>query len=113
MPDKRNWNGVVAVIENCHAESCGVAPKLFSGDYQYFSTFQNQYGEQWVFFRKEDGTCWLRGGDAGWDNVYEVEHGTAQDLVLAKDEAKFVMASWMAATWPRQKGKQGGDDDAG
>lgn len=98
MPDKRNWNGIVAVIENYHVENCGVAPKLFSGDYPYFSTFQNQHGEQWIFFRKEDGTCWLRGGDAGWDNVHEVVHGTANSLVLSKDEAKFVMASWMAAT---------------
>lgn len=88
------------IMENKHVESCGIPPviKNEKSD-QYFSYFENEHGEQWVFvYDPEIKKAELRGGDAGWDNVFIVENGQAKELVLNLNEKEWLQACWKSAT---------------
>ncbi|KKN21921.1 hypothetical protein LCGC14_0920510 [marine sediment metagenome] len=93
---------VVAVIQNNHAASCGEPPNYNSNDFEYFSVFQNNYGEQMVFMREKQedglGECHVRLGDNQWTNMSTVVDGKAVGLIVNGPEAMFIKACWDAAT---------------
>ena len=88
------------VMHNRHVVSCGVPPVLNNEKSdRYFGYFENRYGEQWVFtYDPESNTGELRGGDAEWENVYKVQDGQAEGLVLNSEEKMWLAACWKAAT---------------
>jgi len=88
------------VMQNVHSPSCGTPPTMTNATSgKYFGYFENEHGEQWTFiFDRAEKTAELRGGDAGWENVYRVEDGRASDLVLSAKEARWLQACWEAAT---------------
>jgi len=89
------------VMRNQHAPGCG-EPPVFSNEVpgRYHGYFENAYGEQWVFvYDQTMKTGELRGGDAGWAQVYEVGNGQAEPrLVLQQEESEWLRACWRAAT---------------
>jgi hypothetical protein len=92
------------VIYNVHVAGCGEPPSyvIRSDTPGYHCYYENRYGEQWVFmydYETETGT--LRGGDAGWNNVYQVVDGRVDPmkLTLDKEEQLWVRICWMTATW--------------
>jgi len=87
------------VMKNVQAESCG-APPYFENENPNLrrSYFENLFGEQWVFiYDMESGSCTVRSGDAGWDNVYEVREGQVPGLIIHEGEALWVMACYIEA----------------
>ena len=87
-------------IHNHHPGGCGDPPIIHSDDPNlYIGYFENTFGEQWIFtFDRNTGRGALRGGDAGWNHVFEVEDGTVPHLQLNAAEAVWLEACWDAAT---------------
>ena len=85
---------------NVHVASCGAPPNFSNEDPgRYHGYFENQHGEQWVFtYDRSTKTALLRGGDAGWDQVYQVIDGQAPDLILSPEELLWLKSCWAAAT---------------
>lgn len=105
-------NGVVRptifTAVNHHAADCGEPPPTIRSDNTdvYVGYFQNKYGEQFLFeYDRKAGVGRLRGGDAGWANVYEVvQRGEGPSgyvavpgLVLNPSELAWVTACWVAS----------------
>jgi hypothetical protein len=91
-------NGPILTIYNHHTEQWGNPPALeeASGEL-YVGYFENSFGDQWVFtFKSETGRAFLRGGDAGWENVHEVRDRRVPELVLGKGEILWLQACWLA-----------------
>lgn len=88
------------IIENKHVESCGVPPIITNANSNnYFSYFENEHGEQWVFeYDYSTKTGKLHGGDVGWDDVYSVFDGQVDNLILNTNEKIWLRACWFAAT---------------
>ena len=80
-------------IQNRHTPECGDPPIVDGGsDNKYIGYFENQFGEQWVFTRdRNTGIAILRGGDAGWDNQYDVTDGNS-GLRLTPEERLWLQA---------------------
>jgi hypothetical protein len=95
-PDER----IILTVYNNHVETCGEPPTIDNADRsRYYGYFQNEHGEQWLFvydYGTETGT--LRGGDCGWDRIYEVIGGLAAGLILNSAEQQWLAACWNAAT---------------
>lgn len=86
-------------IRNHHSAACG-DPPIVSGDDPavYIGYFENPHGEQWIFtFHRKTGKAELRGGDAGWNTVFEVRDGRAAGLNLGREELAWLQACWNAA----------------
>ena len=85
-------------IRNHHSGSSG-DPPIFSGQDPsvYIGYFENTFGEQWIFtFDRKTKQAELRGGDAGWNTIFEVHDGTANGLILRPDESAWLKACWLA-----------------
>lgn len=90
------------VIHNVHFPNCGEPPsfEVTPETAGYHGYFENEHGEQWVFvydYDSETGT--VRGGDAGWEDVYAVVDGCAKNLIVGAEEQMWLDACWAAATW--------------
>jgi hypothetical protein len=86
-------------MSNVHAASCG-SPPNFVNDRRdrYHGYFENRHGEQWVFtYDRSAKRAELRGGDPGWQHVYEVVDGEVKDLGMSSDELRWLEACWTAA----------------
>ncbi len=91
------------VMRNNHMIGCG-EPPAFTNEApgRYHGYFENSYGEQWVFVYHRAGKKGeLRGGDAGWEQVFEVIDGQARGVILGQDEIRWLQACWVAATAER------------
>ena len=86
-------------IRNHHATSCSDPPIVASdATHCYLGYFENRYGEQWIFtLDRKTRIATLRGGDVGWNSEYKVVDGKVVDLVLGKDEQRWLLACWMAS----------------
>ena len=87
-------------IRNHHVAACG-DPPIVSGDDPavYIGYFENPHGEQWIFtYHRQTKMAELRGGDAGWNNAFEVQAGKVAGLILGRDEVTWLAACWHAAT---------------
>lgn len=85
-------------IRNHHTPACG-NPPIVDGDADntYVGYFENSFGEQWVFTRdRSSGVAILRGGDAGWNEQFEVTDGNS-DLVLTQEESLWLQACLQAS----------------
>ena len=89
---------MVFCAENRHTGSCGMPPNVTNLDTdKYYGYFENEYGEQWVLvYDPKERRGILRGGDAGWENEYEVEDG-AVHVILSPAEEAWVQACLKAA----------------
>jgi len=77
---------------------CGTSPNVTNSDTdKYYGYFENEYGEQWVLvYDPKERRGILRGGDAGWENEYEVVDG-AVDVILSPAEQAWMRACLKAA----------------
>lgn len=93
-------NNKFFVIENKHSADCGIPPIITNEkSNKYFGYFENEFGEQWVFvYDPKTKKGELRGGDAGWDNVFEVINGKVFGLLLDASEQKWLEACWESVT---------------
>ena len=90
-------------MRNRHGADCG-KPPIVSNDasQKYYGYFENFFGEQWVFvYDRETKTAELRGGDAGWQNVFPVADGRADGVILGRDELQWLQTCWTAAIGKR------------
>jgi hypothetical protein len=87
-------------MSNVHTVSCGTPPNFVNDKPdRYHGYFENRVGEQWVFtYDRSTRKAELRGGDVGWQEVYEVVGGSAKEVILGSDELRWLEACWMAAT---------------
>ena len=85
---------------NWHALSCGVPPDIENSDPDnYCGYFENEHGEQWVFFYdSESNLAQIWSGDCGWETPFEVRNGEVDDLILNEPERLWLAACWMAVT---------------
>ena len=88
--------------DNAHAAGSGTPPHVRRDPGRYHGYFENRFGEQWVFvFDYAAGRGYLRGGDAGWDNVFVLPgDGTLppdQLPVLNGEERRWLAACVRAA----------------
>ena len=90
-------------IRNHHALASGDPPIVRGDDPNlYIGYFENVHGEQWIFaFDRQLGKGELRGGDVGWNEVFDVSDGTVPGLVLSDAEAQWLRACWHAVTGGR------------
>lgn len=91
-------------IRNRHAVASG-DPPIINGDDPdvYVGYFENPYGEQWVFtYHRKTTQAVLRGGDAGWNNLWKVRDGTVPGLNLGREESMWLAACWLSATQGRR-----------
>lgn len=86
-------------IRNHHSLSCGDPPIIDDdSDQCYVGYFENIHGEQWIFtLDRRTGTSTVRGGDAGWNSVFNVIDGIAEGLVITEDEQLWLRACWSAS----------------
>jgi hypothetical protein len=87
-------------IRNHHTAQCG-DPPIVNGDdpATYIGYFENPFGEQWVFtYNRDTKKAELRGGDAGWNKMFEVVAPTVMGLILSREEATWLGSCWRAAT---------------
>ncbi len=91
------------VMRNNHASDCGEPPSIGNETPgRYHGYFENSFGEQWVFsYDHSSDAGELRGGDAGWKNVFQVIDGLSVGVILGQEEAQWLMACWRAATGER------------
>jgi hypothetical protein len=87
-------------IRNAHSPACGDPPIISSDDPDvYIGYFENADGEQWIFtFHRKTKQAELRGGDTGWNTLYQVENAEGPHLVLSREELEWLRACWRAAT---------------
>jgi hypothetical protein len=87
-------------IRNHHVPGCGDPPIVNDDDPDlYVGYFENPHGEQWIFtYHRKTKKAKLRGGDAGWDQTFDVVNSTVAGLVLGRDEAAWLDSCWRAAT---------------
>ena len=65
----------------------------------YIGYFENANGEQWIFtYDRKTQKAELRGGNAGWNNAFDVVGQTVQGLTLDRDESTWLGSCWRAAT---------------
>jgi hypothetical protein len=76
------------VISNNHISDCGTPPVISNNEpNKYYGYFENEFGEQWLFiYNQQDGIAELRGGDVGWENVFQVKDGKVGELILGDEE---------------------------
>ncbi len=87
---------------NAHAARSGTPPQIQQEPGRYHGYFENRYGEQWLFvFDYAADQGYLRGGDAGWDNVFVLPgDGTfpaGQLPILNEEEQLWLRACVRAA----------------
>lgn len=65
------------IMNNNHGSNYGNPPKIINNQpNHYYCYFENEHGEQWAFiYDRQNGSAELRGGDVGWENVYQVNNG--------------------------------------
>ena len=88
------------VMKNNHVKNCG-EPSLITNDdnKKYYGYFENEHGEQWVFvYDYMTGNAELRGGDVGWEEVFTIKNGQANNLILNEEEKMWLQACWKAAS---------------
>jgi hypothetical protein len=97
-------------VVNHHSASCGDPPIVNDDDRSlYIGYFENPFGEQWIFtFDRNTHKAELRGGDVGWDRVYEVTGGRVPGLILGPEELAWLQACWRAAVRLIDYGRAGG-----
>ena len=85
-------------IRNHHAGGSGDPPIVSGNDPNvYIGYFENAFGEQWIFtFDRTTKKAELRGGDAGWNTVLDVQDGMVAGLILRRDESEWLKACWLA-----------------
>lgn len=90
----------IFVIKSNHSSNCGSPPLVTNDDpNKYYSYFENEYHEQFIFiYDCQTGNAELRGGDADWEKVYQVENGCVPELILSATERMWLQACWKAAT---------------
>ena len=96
--------GALLQIPNHHGEAGGSPPRI-DGDApgSYVGYFANEHGEQAIYtYEHATGRARLQLGDAGWEQVYAVQDGAAEGLVLTKAERVWLQACWMATGALRQ-----------
>jgi hypothetical protein len=87
------------IIYNKHSSGCGSPPIIINNEPNYYGYFENEYGEQWVFiYNRQTRIAELRGGDVGWENIYQVIDGVTPELILGAEEQKWLQACWKSAT---------------
>jgi len=88
------------VMRNNHTSGCGTPPVYTNQEPGcYYGYFENPYGEQWVFvYDRATESGELRGGDPGWERVFEVRNGRVSGLMLEQTEIEWLRACWRAAT---------------
>jgi len=87
-------------VSNHHIPECG-RPPFFDGDEEetYVGYFADEDGEQAIFhYDYQTSKATLRMGDTGWENVYTVENGRADALILSRPAMLWLMACWEVAT---------------
>jgi len=91
---------VLLTIYNNHADLCPcVSNRDQESENKYLSYYENEHGEQWLFiYDKEIEKGVLRGGDVGWDSVYDVGDDGSVDLVLTLQERAWLLACFKTAT---------------
>jgi hypothetical protein len=70
---------------------------------EYYGYFENQHAEQWILvydFDTETGI--LRGGDAGWQNMYAFINGRAPGMTLNHEERAWLIACWLVVNTNRE-----------
>lgn len=95
-------------VENRHVVDCG-RPTGLPEDFQtgpyYRSYFENEHGEQWLFwFNHKTKELQLRGGDCGWDNRLKVVQVSASAALPYLRKLDSVAAQCLLAghvTWSR------------
>jgi hypothetical protein len=93
-------------IHNYHTPACG-DPPIIDGETgnKYVGYFENPFGEQWIFtFDYDNGTAILRGGDVGWNEVFDVTDGSTGDLILGRAEQWWLQACLLASQ-PKRSGR--------
>ena len=80
------------IMKNKHGENCGIPPVIINEkSNEYFSYYDNEFGEQWVFiFNRETKMAELLGGDVGWDNVFQVKNGNVAEFILSQNEKEWL-----------------------
>jgi hypothetical protein len=92
----------VLAIYNNHTPHCGVPPVARNSERTYIGYYENQDGEQWVFFyNRETKSGSLYGGDIDWHNPQKVRDGIVPGLNLRDDEAAWLKSCWNSATAKR------------
>jgi len=91
------------VMRNNHAGNCGEPPTVSNeSPGTYHGYFENPFGEQWVFvYDRASKMGQLRGGDDGWENVFQVIDGRGVGVILGEEESQWLLACWHAATGER------------
>lgn len=98
-------NNPLFIMNNNHSSS-DENRLVFTNDNpnQYCGYFENEHGEQWVFlYDRKTGISELRGGDVGWENIYQVIDGHVIELILSAEEKMWLKACWNAATAFRRR----------
>jgi hypothetical protein len=86
-------------IHNRHIAESG-DPPIINDDvpHRYVGYFVGGCGDQWIFtFDRKTRKADLRGGDVGWEQVYDVQDGEVDDLILSAEESLWLRACWGAA----------------
>lgn len=93
-------NNEFFIMVNKHVESCGNPPIFINKNTNnYYSYFENDFGEQWVFeYDYSVKTGKLYGGDAGWEQVFMVIDSQVENLILNTNEKTWLQACWLSAT---------------
>ena len=96
----------ILCIYNTHSQDSEQPPEGITNQGRYVGYFANEFGNQWVFtFDHASQRATLRGGDAGWEKVYEIVNGEARSLVLSENELAWLRLCWDAATMFLQEEK--------
>ncbi len=93
----------VITIPNHHGQDGGNPPDMLADWRQYTGYFENEHGEQWLFvYDRETKAATLRGGDTGWEKIYEVVDGVIPGLILSDEESLWLHLCWKTAkTWEK------------
>lgn len=88
------------LMQNNHTPASGTPPCFRNESPSlYCGYFENELGEQSVFvYDRESKKGELRGGDAGWQEVFPIIDGQPDKVGLRADESAWLKLCWRAAT---------------
>ena len=86
-------------IRNKHILECGDPPIINNDDPNlYVGYFETRDREQWVFtYDLTTRDSKLQSGDCGWDQVFRIEHGDIDELILEPEVRQWLSACADAA----------------
>jgi len=93
----------VFTVSNHHVDGCGKPPRTDGDQPGYHSYFENEHGEQWIFWydtEKEEG--WVWGGDLGWEEKHRVtgnlgDFGMVPSVLIENQVALWLYACMQVA----------------